>query len=85
MAVIHFLLVYDLKQQRLVDTQEYRDAREASVAYAALEAAHRGDNDVEIVLVGADSIETVMRTHGQYFSGTVPHNDETDRYLVRLG
>jgi len=34
---------------------------------------------VEIVLVGADSIETMERTHGNYFNGAAP---ETSRYLA---
>ena len=82
MAVIHFLLVYDLKQQRLIEpTREFRDAQEAAVAYAALEAQHQGDRDVEIVLVGADSLETIMQTHGQYFRRTA---GEPERYLVEV-
>lgn len=82
MAVIHFLLVYDLKLQRLIEpTREFRDAQEAAVAYAALEATHRGDSDVEIVLVGADSIDTIMQTHGQYFRQVA---GEPDKYLVQV-
>jgi len=80
-AVIHFLLVYDLKLQRLIDTREYRNAEEATLAYSALEAMHRGDNDLEIVLIGADSIETVMQTHGQYFAAGA---HEPDKYLVEV-
>ena len=79
MAVIHFLLVYDLSQHKLIDTREYRSADEATVAYSALEAIHRGDSNLEIVLIGADSIETVMQTHGQYFAA---EPREADRYLV---
>jgi hypothetical protein len=82
MAVIHFLLVYDLNLQRLIEpTREFRDAQEAAVAYAALEATHCGDKDVEIVLVGADSIDTIMQTHGQYFHQTA---GESDKYLVQV-
>lgn len=69
MAVVHFLLVYDHRLQRLVASpREFRNGPEAAVAYAALEAEHRNDRDLEIVLVGADSIETIRRTHGHYFS-----------------
>ncbi len=32
-----------------------------------MEEKHRDDRHMEIVLVGADSIETVMLTHGNYF------------------
>jgi hypothetical protein len=68
MALIHFLLVYDLNLQRLVDQQEFRDGAVAAKAYADLEERYRGRDEWEIVLVGADSIETIMLTHGQYFA-----------------
>jgi hypothetical protein len=77
-ATIHFLLVYDVRQQRLIRRDDFADAAEAAAAYAALEAAHRMDRDFEIVLVGADSIETIMRTHGHYFAET----DLVERSLV---
>jgi hypothetical protein len=32
-----------------------------------MEEQYRGNDGVEIVLVGADSIESVMLTHGNYF------------------
>jgi hypothetical protein len=32
-----------------------------------MEEQHRYERNMEIVLVGADSIETVMLTHGNYF------------------
>jgi hypothetical protein len=67
MALIHFLLLYDLNAQKLILQREYRDGEEAAQAYAQLEAEYRGNDDVEIVLVGADSIETIRLTHGQYF------------------
>lgn len=67
MATVHFLLVYDLNEQRLIRQQAFDDVTQATAAYSELEAAHGSDPNVEIVLVGADSIETIMKTHGQYF------------------
>lgn len=67
MALQHFLLVYDLVAQRLIKQQEFSDGDEAATAYAALEREYKGRDDLEIVLVGADSIETIMRTHAHYF------------------
>lgn len=78
MATIHFLLVYDVRQQRLIRRDDFLDATEAAAAYARLEAEHRMDRDFEIVLVGADSIETIMRTHGHYFGEA----ELTERALV---
>lgn len=67
MALQHFLLVYDLGVQRLISQREFADGNEAATAYAALEREYQGRKDLEIVLVGADSIETIKRTHAHYF------------------
>jgi hypothetical protein len=67
MPLRHFLLVYDLAAQRLIKQQEFSDGNEAAAAYAALEGDYKGREDFEIVLVGADSIETIKRTHAHYF------------------
>lgn len=65
-AVVHFLLIYDLAEGRLRSHDSFEDPDEAAAAYAQAEREHKGH--VEIVLVGADSIETIMRTHGHYFA-----------------
>lgn len=67
MALRHFLLVYDLRAQRLISQRQFDDGAEAAAAYSALEAENQGRADLEIVLVGADSIETIKRTHAHYF------------------
>jgi hypothetical protein len=36
-------------------------------AYEAMEDRYKDDRHMEIVLVGADSIETIKITHGNYF------------------
>jgi hypothetical protein len=72
MSFFHFLLVYDHGKRELIHRGRYEDADEAAEAYAQMERDHRGDKDLEIVLVGADSIETIRKTHGNYFDGTGP-------------
>jgi vacuolar-type H+-ATPase subunit F/Vma7 len=67
MALQHFLLVYDLNVQRLISQKQYEDGEEAARAYAQLEREYQGRKDFEIVLVGADSIETIRQTHAHYF------------------
>lgn len=65
---VYFLLVYSMDLGRLVDRGEYTDRDTAIAAYNAAETQYRGKLDhFEIVLIGADSIETVMKTHGHYF------------------
>jgi hypothetical protein len=65
---VHFLLVYSFDQGALIRTDEFADPHEATTAYEAAEREVRGESDkFEVVLVGADSLETVMQTHGHYF------------------
>ncbi len=67
MATVHFLLAYSHREQKLVRQDEFHDSRRATKAYADAEAQLNGDTDFEIVLIGSDSIETIMKTHGHYF------------------
>ncbi len=62
MPFVHFLLVYDRRQGKLVEQRPFSDSKAAVRAYEDMD-----DRDMEIVLVGADSLETVMLTHGNYF------------------
>src|SRR5436309_2323151 len=63
----HFLLIYDRAKRRLVSHVAFSDVEEATAAYDAAEVEHLGDQEVEVVLVGGDSLESVKHTHGQYF------------------
>lgn len=70
-SLIHFLLVYSFDDGKLIHQDEFTDTRRAVAAYEDAESKYRHNGDVdkfEVVLVGADSIETVMRTHGHYFA-----------------
>ncbi|WOC12533.1 hypothetical protein [Gordonia sp. MP11Mi] len=65
---VYFLLVYDFEQAQLVEREEFIDSDQAVARYDATEKAYRGTrNRYEIVLIAADSIDTVMATHGHYF------------------
>lgn len=68
MATVHFLLVYSHAEHKLVHQDEFSDSAKATKAYAEMEGKHVNDQDYEIVLIGSDSIQTVMRTHGHYFA-----------------
>lgn len=64
----HFLLIYDVDQERLVaPPRGCRRASDALAAYAAAEEKYRNDPAMQVVLVASDSIETVMVTHGNFF------------------
>lgn len=77
----HFLLVFDHRVGTLVQTEEYGiDADAALAAYAATEALYGERKDIEVVLIGSDSFETVKRTHANYFDGTV----SVSKYLAGI-
>jgi hypothetical protein len=72
--VHHFLIVYDVTAQRLIDAADLGvDIDAALEAYRAREQEqeqeHRHDGNIEIVLIGADSLDTIKQTHPHYFDG----------------
>lgn len=82
MPLVHFLLVYDRKQEKLVFEKPYTDPVEALHAYEEMEEKHRDERHMEIVLVGADSIETVMLTHGNYWAADPDAHPAASPYLA---
>jgi hypothetical protein len=66
-AIRHFLLVYDAKAKRVEVQDLGDDAWAAAARYAEVEESYRGRDEFEVVLIGADSIETIRTTHAHYF------------------
>jgi hypothetical protein len=78
MPLHHSLIVFDLDAQVLAEpVRAFNDGQEAAQAYAELEARHRRQRNLEIVLVWADSLDAIKRTHANYF-GVAP----TSPYLA---
>lgn len=65
----HFLLVYSNLERRLVAIHRFPGAAvdEASAAYTAAEREHPGPQ-YEVVLISANTLDTIKRTHGHYFT-----------------
>lgn len=63
----YFLLIYDLTSRALQHEEFGSDHTGAAERYSDLEAQHRDDDAIEVVLVGADSFDTIKRTHSHYF------------------
>lgn len=78
--VIHFLLVFDHRAGELLAVKEFENADEAVAAYSAKEREFETRPDIEIVLIGSESIETVKLTHANYFDGSVA----TSKYLTGI-
>ena len=64
----YFLLTFRTSD-RSVDVEDFgADEAGAADAYSKLEREYGDQAGVEIVLVGADSLENVRKTHSHYFS-----------------
>jgi hypothetical protein len=69
--VLHFLIVFDHSRGALhQDVAMFQDPAEALQAYGDAEQRLAGEVHIEVVLIGSDSLDTVRRTHANYFDGT---------------
>jgi hypothetical protein len=65
----HFLVVYDIHAGN-ADVTEFVDYEEALRRYDELEKQFIDSDEFDIVLLGADSLDTIKRTHSSYFETT---------------
>ena len=64
----------------------YEDYDAAVAACEEAEREHRDDANIEVVLFGSDSAETLERTHASYFELREKHIDQVvARELAELG
>jgi hypothetical protein len=54
----------------IASIREFRRSDEAVLAYAETEQLHRGDSTLEVVLLGAESLDDLKITHSNYFGGS---------------
>ena len=82
----HFLVIYDIANGLAHVDQFERDYDAALAAYGQAEKMHRHDENVEVVLLGSDSLDTLARTHSSYFELAERHVDRlVGRDLAELG
>ncbi len=67
-ATRYFLLTFRVADRSVAVEDFGADETAATDAYSRLERETGDQGDVEVVLVGADSLETVRKTHSHYFS-----------------
>jgi hypothetical protein len=73
MALHQFLIIYNARSQRLIQAINLGDNTTAAVAsYSECEQKYRGNEDIEVVLIGSDSLDTIKQTHGHYFGNVDP-------------
>jgi hypothetical protein len=67
----HFLILYDVSNQELVSALDLgTNGAAAAATYADKEKELHDRHDLEIVLIGADSLDTIRQTHPHYFDAT---------------
>lgn len=76
--LIHFLLVFNRVTGELVSIDQFEEQDQATSALSLLERSHEDEDQIEVVLISADSVNTLKKTHGHYFSGreTIPDYDK---------
>jgi hypothetical protein len=63
----HFLVIYDIEAGKAEVREFGTDYDEALRAYDECEHEARGRANIEVVLLSAESLETIKRTHSSYF------------------
>ena len=79
---IDFLIVSDHDARKQISLEEFRNTAQAVEAYNEREEQYRDNRRLEVVLLGADSIEAIRVTHSNYFEDTA---DALDNLLASLG
>ena len=64
----HFVLIFDIPSDSLVAQDEYADSTDAHDAFSALERKHMGDTNKRVLMLSAESLETLKTTHSNFFS-----------------
>lgn len=63
----HYLLIYRPSDHSRLQTLEFEDIDEAQTRFAEIERELQGEQDVDVVMFTARSLESVRRTHPHYF------------------
>jgi hypothetical protein len=68
-ALTHFLVVFDRATSQLISLRAFENEGGALTEFSLAERSNVGNEEIEVVLLSADSMETLKHTHGHYFSG----------------
>jgi len=63
----HFLVIYDVTRGPAIVEEFGNDYEAALAAYTEREHEYRDRDGVDIVLLGAESLEIIKKTHSSYF------------------
>lgn len=73
--LIHFILVFNRLTGQLINNESFDDVNIAADELSVLEHKYAENENIEVLLVSSDSVETLKKTHGHYFAGP---SDELD-------
>lgn len=79
---IDFLITFDHDARKQISLEEFRNTAQAVKAYGEREEQYRDNPRVEVVLLGAESIDAIKVTHSNYFEETA---DAIGNMLASLG
>ena len=81
----HFLIVFDASRGAMREgVRVFDDPVMALDAYRDAEIRHEADKTIHVVLLGADSLETLKVTHGNYWA-TDPWSEAEFSAVARTG
>jgi broad specificity phosphatase PhoE len=63
----HFLVVYNRREGRILRSGQYEGAADALEARFAAEREFQRQPDIEVVVLGGESWQSIERTHSRYF------------------
>ncbi|HEX5204134.1 MAG TPA: hypothetical protein VFW27_29750 [Actinoplanes sp.] len=69
--VRHYLVVFDRRSGAVVRFQEFSNADDALTARFDAENEYADNADIEVVVLGASSKDSLLKTHARYFKGTL--------------
>lgn len=80
--VTHFLLVFDHHARELADLQPFEDFDKAVAAYDEAEDLHALEKHIEVVLLGAESLDVLRKTHPGFFQAAGTSTADRARILL---
>lgn len=63
----YYLVVFNRQLGSVVSMSEFEDSAVALEGRFEAEAKHHGRAEIEVVVLGAESVEALQSTHGRYF------------------
>jgi intracellular sulfur oxidation DsrE/DsrF family protein len=78
----HYLLIYDRSAGKIIRHKEYSQVDDALEARFNVEREYMGQPEIEVVVLGGESWESLSSTHARYFKD-VQELAKTGLNLVR--